>query len=66
MLRKQVDDSRKDAEREGISVPKTVSEYCIKTRLPSKDSNGSSDVNDIFFDDFDYDDDDNEDFDDDA
>nr|XP_002127319.1 ubiquitin-conjugating enzyme E2 R2-like [Ciona intestinalis] len=57
IIRKQVQDSRKDAEREGVVVPMTVSEYCIKTRLPSKDSTASNDITDIFFDDDDGDDD---------
>ena len=59
--RKQVEESRKEAEREGIVVPRTVSEYCIKTRLPSKDSNASNEINDLFFDE-DYDDEDNDDY----
>lgn len=52
---KQVEDSRKDAEKDGVVVPTTVSEYCIKTRLPSKDSNASNDITDIFFEDDDDD-----------
>ncbi|XP_076816665.1 ubiquitin-conjugating enzyme E2 R2-like isoform X2 [Clavelina lepadiformis] len=75
IIRKQVEDSRKDAEKDGVVVPLTVSEYCIKTRLSSKDSNASQDITDIFYDDgddddyglndeYDYDDeeDDNEDY----
>ena len=59
LSRRQVEESRKEAEKEGIVVPRTVSEYCIKTRLPSKDSNVSSDI-DLFMDD-DYEDDDHDD-----
>lgn len=63
-----MDESRKDAEVDGVVVPLTVSEYCIKTRLPSKESNASHDIHDLFFDDDDdeygfsgdYDDDDDE------
>ena len=79
VFRRQVEESRKEAEKDGIIVPTTVSEYCIKTRLPSKDSTGSNDIAEIFFDDddddygvtgdYDYDDADdddaNEDYDDD-
>ena len=66
-----MEESKKDAEKDGISVPTTVSEYCIKTRLPSKDSTASNDIGEIFFDDddddygvtgdYDYDDDDDDD-----
>ena len=57
-------------------MPVTVSEYCIKTRLPSKDSHASADLNDLndffvdddddgmddFYDDYDDDDDADEDY----
>jgi len=73
IIKKQVEDSQKDADRDGVVVPKTMAEYCIKTRLPSKDSHASADLNDMndffdiddddgmdddFYDDYDDDDDD--------
>ena len=54
-FRRQVEESRKEAEKDGITVPTTVSEYCIKTRLPSKDSTASNDIGEIFYDDDDDD-----------
>lgn len=72
-----MEDSQKDADRDGVVVPKTMAEYCIKTRLPSKDSHASADLNDMndffdvddddgmdddFYDDYDDDDDNDEDY----
>lgn len=54
-FRRQVEESRKEAEKDGVVVPTTVSEYCIKTRIPSKDSTVSNDISEIFFDDDDDD-----------
>ena len=72
--RKQVEESQKDADRDGVVVPVTMAEYCIKTRLPSKESHASADLNDLndflmddgmdddFYDEYDDDDDGDEDY----
>lgn len=52
--RKQVRDTQKDADMDGVKVPTTLAEYCVKTRLPSKDSSTNMDDVDDFGDD-DYD-----------
>ncbi|XP_039251928.1 ubiquitin-conjugating enzyme E2 R2-like [Styela clava] len=70
IVRKQVRDTSKDAEKDGVKVPTTLAEYCIKTRLPSKDSSVNMDDIDedynIYDDDYDEDEsdscDDNEDY----
>lgn len=70
IIRKQVRDTSKDAEKDGVKVPTTLAEYCVKTRLPSKDSSvNMDDIDDdynIYDDDYDEDEsdscDDNEDY----
>lgn len=46
-LRKQVLGTKVDAERDGVKVPTTLAEYCIKTKAPAPDE-GS----DLFYDDY--------------
>lgn len=48
--RKQVQATKADAERDGVKVPTTLAEYCIRTRAPPADE-GST----LFYDDY-YDD----------
>uniref|UniRef100_A0A8D2IWB3 Cell division cycle 34 n=1 Tax=Varanus komodoensis TaxID=61221 RepID=A0A8D2IWB3_VARKO len=50
-VRKQVLGTKVDAERDGIKVPTTLAEYCIKTKTPTPDE-GS----DLFYDEY-YEDD---------
>lgn len=56
--RKQVLATKADADRDGVKVPTTLAEYCVRTRAPAPDE-GS----DLLYDDY-YDDDDLEDEDD--
>uniref|UniRef100_A0A8C0X5Y7 UBC core domain-containing protein n=1 Tax=Castor canadensis TaxID=51338 RepID=A0A8C0X5Y7_CASCN len=46
-VRKQVLGTKVDAERDGVKVPTTLAEYCIKTKAPAPDE-GS----DLFYDDY--------------
>ncbi|KAL7992999.1 hypothetical protein Chor_017255 [Crotalus horridus] len=48
---KQVLGTKVDAERDGVKVPTTLAEYCVKTKTPAPDE-GS----DLFYDDY-YEDD---------
>uniref|UniRef100_A0A3P9IAB1 UBC core domain-containing protein n=1 Tax=Oryzias latipes TaxID=8090 RepID=A0A3P9IAB1_ORYLA len=50
-VRKQVMATKAEAERDGVKVPTTLAEYCVRTRAPAPDE-GS----DLFYDDY-YDDD---------
>lgn len=63
MFRKQVENSRLEAEKDGIKVPTTLEEYCQTQKQPT--TSASSDICDEFYDDDDYtyqdDDDDEED-----
>jgi len=49
--RKQVLGTKVDAERDGVKVPTTLAEYCVKTKTPAPDE-GS----DLLYDDY-YEDD---------
>ncbi|XP_030640333.1 cell division cycle 34 homolog a [Chanos chanos] len=55
IIRKQVLATKADADRDGVKVPTTLAEYCIRTRAPPPDE-GSN----LFYDDY-YDDEDLED-----
>uniref|UniRef100_A0A8C0TW31 Cell division cycle 34, ubiqiutin conjugating enzyme n=2 Tax=Paridae TaxID=9153 RepID=A0A8C0TW31_CYACU len=55
IIRKQVLGTKVDAERDGVKVPTTLAEYCVKTKTPAPDE-GS----DLFYDDY-YEDDEMED-----
>ncbi|KAK5617128.1 Ubiquitin-conjugating enzyme subunit [Crenichthys baileyi] len=52
IIRKQVMATKAEAERDGVKVPTTLAEYCVRTRAPAPDE-GS----DLFYDYY-YDDDD--------
>ena len=53
--------SRADAEAEGITIPKTVEEYCIKHKpIGSQSSETQVDPLEDWYDDDDYDEDDDE------
>lgn len=47
LRRKQVLGTKVDAERDGVKVPTTLAEYCVKTKAPAPDE-GS----DLFYDDY--------------
>jgi len=57
IIRKQVSASRREAEKDGVTVPLTLEDYCIKTK--PKPSEGSVDMTDFYDDE--YDDPDDED-----
>jgi len=62
IVKKQVDTSKIEAEKDGVKVPETVEDYCIKTQ-PVKPNHDDTDMYD-FDDDYDYgcDSDDDEDY----
>ncbi|XP_006898088.1 PREDICTED: ubiquitin-conjugating enzyme E2 R1 [Elephantulus edwardii] len=47
IIRKQVLGTKVDAERDGVKVPTTLAEYCVKTKAPVADE-----VSDLFYDDY--------------
>ena len=59
--RKQVQASRQDAEKDGVVVPTTMEEYCMKAK-PLRPAQDSIEMDDFYDDDYDIDDmDDDED-----
>ncbi|XP_029005399.1 ubiquitin-conjugating enzyme E2 R2-like isoform X2 [Betta splendens] len=60
IIRKQVLATKADAERDGVKVPITLDEYCIRTQVPPTDD-GSNLLYDDYYDDEELDDDDDED-----
>jgi len=61
IINKQVSKSRLDAEKEGIKVPSTVEEYCIKHQPIGSSSSDNIDLcDDDWYDDDDYEDDDDD------
>ncbi|XP_041647466.1 cell division cycle 34 homolog (S. cerevisiae) a [Cheilinus undulatus] len=62
IIRKQVLATKDDAERDGVKVPVTLDEYCVRTQVPPTDD-GSNLLYDDYYDDeeLDDDEDDNED-----
>jgi len=59
IIRKQVQSSKLDAEREGISVPSTMEEYLQKAKKPNQNQH-ATDIDDFYHDDYDMDDSDDE------
>lgn len=60
IIRKQVLATKAEAERDGVKVPTTLAEYCIRTRAPALDE-GSDLLYDDYYDDEDLDEDEEED-----
>ena len=58
--RKQVLGTTADAERDGVKVPITLDEYCVRTQVPPTDD-GSNLLYDDYYDDEELEDDDDED-----
>lgn len=58
--RKQVQATKADAERDGVKVPVTLDEYCIRTQVPPTDD-GSNLLYDDCYDDEELEDDDEDD-----
>lgn len=63
IIRKQVVATKADAERDGVKVPVTLDEYCVRTQVPPTDD-GSNLLYDDYYDDEELDDDDEEEDDD--
>uniref|UniRef100_A0A8R1IAA5 UBC core domain-containing protein n=1 Tax=Caenorhabditis japonica TaxID=281687 RepID=A0A8R1IAA5_CAEJA len=60
IVKKQVEESKKQALKDGVTVPETIEEYCVKWAPPQQDDVlDGIDFNDDFG--YDYDDDDDED-----
>lgn len=63
IVRKQVEATREDADRDGVTVPTTLEEYCVKTVLrPIEDPIDSLDLDDCYDDDYVDDDSDEEEY----
>ncbi|CAK6955429.1 hypothetical protein FQN60_013322%2C partial [Scomber scombrus] len=60
IIRKQVLATKADAERDGVKVPITLDEYCVRTQVPPTDD-GSNLLYDDYYDDEDLEDDDEDD-----
>uniref|UniRef100_A0A671RDI1 E2 ubiquitin-conjugating enzyme n=1 Tax=Sinocyclocheilus anshuiensis TaxID=1608454 RepID=A0A671RDI1_9TELE len=60
IIRKQVLATKAEAERDGVKVPTTLAEYCVRTRAPVLDE-GSDLLYDDYYDDEDLEDEDGED-----
>ncbi|KAK2835579.1 hypothetical protein Q5P01_016063 [Channa striata] len=60
IIRKQVLATKADAERDGVKVPITLDEYCVRTQVPPTDD-GSNLLYDDYYDDEELEDDDDED-----
>lgn len=58
--RKQVQDTKLDAERDGVKVPTTLDEYCVRSHVPPTDD-GSNLLYDDYYDDEELDEDDDDD-----
>lgn len=58
--RKQVLATKAEAERDGVKVPTTLAEYCVRTRAPAPDE-GSDLLYDDYYDDEDLEDEDEDD-----
>uniref|UniRef100_A0A8C6TFX8 Cell division cycle 34 homolog (S. cerevisiae) b n=1 Tax=Neogobius melanostomus TaxID=47308 RepID=A0A8C6TFX8_9GOBI len=54
IIRKQVFATKAEAERDGVKVPTTLAEYCVRTRAPAPDE-GSDLFYDYYYDDDDVD-----------
>ncbi|KAF7203029.1 cell division cycle 34 homolog (S. cerevisiae) a [Nothobranchius furzeri] len=60
IIRKQVMATKADAERDGVKVPITLDEYCVRTQVPPTDD-GSNLLYDDYYDDEELDEDDDDD-----
>ncbi|KAI5745950.1 hypothetical protein M8J76_015746 [Diaphorina citri] len=59
IIRKQVSGGRIEADKDGVKIPMTLEDYCIKAKTRPADT--SMDMTDFYVDDYDLDDDDDED-----
>ena len=53
IIRKQVSATKAEAEKDGVKVPTTLAEYCIKTKVPSNDNSSDLLYDDLYDDDID-------------
>uniref|UniRef100_A0A8C8AW68 UBC core domain-containing protein n=1 Tax=Otus sunia TaxID=257818 RepID=A0A8C8AW68_9STRI len=60
-VRKQVLATKAEAEKDGVKVPTTLAEYCIKTKVPSNDNSSDLLYDDLYDDDIDDEDEEEED-----
>lgn len=58
LCRKQVSGGRAEADKDGVVIPTTLEEYCIKTQV--KKPEAPVDMTDFYVDDYDLDDDDDD------
>ncbi|MBV94859.1 Ubiquitin-conjugating enzyme E2 R1, partial [Eschrichtius robustus] len=58
---KQVSATKAEAEKDGVKVPTTLAEYCIKTKVPSNDNSSDLLYDDLYDDDIDDEDEEEED-----
>lgn len=61
LFRKQVSATKAEAEKDGVKVPTTLAEYCIKTKVPSNDNSSDLLYDDLYDDDIDDEDEEEED-----
>jgi hypothetical protein len=61
LCRKQVSATKAEAEKDGVKVPTTLAEYCIKTKVPSNDNSSDLLYDDLYDDDIDDEDEEEED-----
>ncbi|XP_071964310.1 ubiquitin-conjugating enzyme E2 R2-like [Antedon mediterranea] len=59
IIEKQVNSSREDAKKDGVKVPTTLQEYCIKPKVQPQ-SHSSMDFADIYYDEYDLEDEEEE------
>ncbi|KAH0627782.1 hypothetical protein JD844_008118 [Phrynosoma platyrhinos] len=57
---KQVQATKAEAEKDGVKVPTTLAEYCIKTKVPSNDNSSDLLYDDLYDDDIDDEDEEEE------
>ncbi|CAH1392665.1 unnamed protein product [Nezara viridula] len=57
-VRKQVSGGRAEAEKDGVEIPMTLEDYCIKTRVRAPEAN--MDMTDFYVDDYDIEEDDDD------
>ncbi|XP_078286970.1 ubiquitin-conjugating enzyme E2 R2 isoform X1 [Rhinoraja longicauda] len=61
IIRKQVLSTKAEAEKDGVKVPTTLAEYCIKTKVPSNDNSSDLLYDDLYDDDIDEEEEEEED-----
>ncbi|XP_078394170.1 ubiquitin-conjugating enzyme E2 R2-like, partial [Cetorhinus maximus] len=57
IIRKQVLATKAEADKDGVKVPTTLAEYCVKTKAPPHDNSSDLLYDDLYDDDMDDDED---------